>query len=120
MQEFWEKLALKPSNIHVTGSIYRQIVGIPWYVRCTYNAIRSIGDCESSMPSEYSIWLNAVTAVEWQMTERGCLVLRVHINPILFIEWCDQRKRERNLRTRDIYARWLLTQMVQKVFLSSV
>lgn len=96
-----------------TESTAKKIVGIPWYVRRHYDSIRNLTDHDSKLPMEYGVWLNAATTMEMRMIQTGCTVVRIHIDPFQFIDWCDLRKKKLNARARDSYAMWLLSTKVK-------
>lgn len=73
----------KPSSV--------QIVGIVWYKQEEYDACMEIMIDRASINQPYHLWRMKAETAEKRQRRAGLTVIRAHINPATFPEWCRAR-----------------------------
>jgi hypothetical protein len=66
-------------------------IGLPWYDRADYPAIRSLMVDPQSLAPTYDLWLMAAQNNESVAQQAGLRVVRVPIRPDAFTQWCAER-----------------------------
>jgi hypothetical protein len=66
-------------------------IGLPWYDRADYPAVRSIMADPHVLAPTYDQWLSAALNNESVAQQAGLRVVRVPIRPDSFTRWCDER-----------------------------
>jgi hypothetical protein len=72
----------------------KRTIGMPWYSRDDYPAIRGMMVDQHNLAPTYDQWLMAAENNERVAQEAGLHVVRVMIVPDEFAAWCAQRNLE--------------------------
>jgi hypothetical protein len=77
-------------NNHMTSSDDRlpPAVGVYWITEGDYPALLSIFDDGNRMPRTWKEWLRIAQEMERGLKAYGHAVMRVHIDPNTFSDWC--------------------------------
>jgi hypothetical protein len=78
----------------------RRVIGLPWYSRDDYPAVRSMMADAHVLASTYDQWRMAAENNERVAQEAGLEVMRVMIVPEEFAAWCAKRNLEPDSRAR--------------------
>jgi hypothetical protein len=65
-------------------------IGLPWYNRADYLALREIMADRHSLAPTYDLWLMAAQNNESVAQQTGLRVVRVPIRPEEFTQWCAE------------------------------
>ena len=69
------------------------IVGIGWYRRGDWDALRALFVDRHVLPATYDDWLARAEALERQLEASGKRVVRAEIRPRTFGDWCQRTGR---------------------------
>src|SRR5438132_3731186 len=64
-------------------------IGIAWYKRKDYRAIRAIMDDAHRLPVDYDTWLRQAESVVRLELALGSDIVKVTIDPGVFVAWCE-------------------------------
>lgn len=81
-------------------------VGIAWFTRDTYVAVRAIFEDADNLPVTYKDWLRKAERVRKEYQKRGALVVRAYIDLDAFPAWCRANGYQINSNGRQEYAAW--------------
>jgi hypothetical protein len=79
-------------------------MGIPWYRREEYGALRASFPDRDQMHDTFDEWLGDVTRIERTMKDRGLRTLRVLIDAKSFPKWCQENGLPLDSKSRSRYA----------------
>jgi hypothetical protein len=66
-------------------------IGIPWYQREDWDALRALFIDAAKLPATYDQWLRKAEHAEKQFKRQDSVTERVYIDPIEFSLWCVDR-----------------------------
>lgn len=78
--------------------------GIAWYQREHYSAIRRIMTDRHKLPRTFDEWRKKAERTEQDLTRDGHIVVRAHIDPETFPDWCRSRGLNIDAQSRMEYA----------------
>jgi hypothetical protein len=81
-----------------------RIIGIPWYRREDYAAVRSAMADRHVLASSYDQWLAAAQNNESVAQQAGLRVVRAVIEPEAFARWCAEKNLSLNGQARTQFA----------------
>lgn len=96
-------------NMHV------QVIGIPWYRREEYAAIRSIMADAHVLPATFDVWLAKAEQVRDGLLSQGGIAVEAHIDPERFPGWCRGRGLHVDAHARTEYANLMAFEHYQKL-----
>lgn len=79
-------------------------VGIPWYRREEFEALRASFVDGDELHDTYEQWLADAESLERQIANTGTPTTRVIIDPHRFHRWCKKHRLAPNARARSRYA----------------
>jgi hypothetical protein len=65
-------------------------VALPWYRAEHYTALKASLADGPKLPEQYETWLLSTEQVEQVVQRSGVEVVRVDIEPAVFLAWCDR------------------------------
>lgn len=81
-----------------------QTIGLAWYRREDYPAIRAIMADPHSLAASYDLWLQAAENNETVARQAGLRTVRVVIEPEPFLQWCRDKGLAPDAAARRDYA----------------
>lgn len=81
-----------------------RVVGMVWYRRKDYEAVRAIMVDSEDLPDTYDKWFYQADKTAKQLKRHGLMVERVYINPQEFPEWCKAKGMPLNASARSAFA----------------
>lgn len=69
----------------------RTPVGLLWYHRGDYQQVRRLCADARRLPESFDAWLDHAGALCRQIEAQGGLVLKIHLDPRAFRDWCAER-----------------------------
>jgi hypothetical protein len=63
-------------------------VGLPWYQEHHYDKLQTLLSDGARLHPTFAAWLDAATKTEQHLARQGHHVVRVDIDPVVFISWC--------------------------------
>jgi hypothetical protein len=86
----------------------RRIIGIAWFKRRDYPALRAIMDDAHALPADHDAWLSKAYSVVRLEMALGNSVVRVTIDPGTFLTWCEATRQPVDSRARSRYVQLIL------------
>jgi hypothetical protein len=80
------------------------VVGLPWYNRADFHALRSWFTDGDNLPKTYEEWLRTAEMREAQLRADGTQVVRALIEPVAFNSWCANQGMVADSQARSKYA----------------
>ncbi len=80
------------------------IIGMVWYYREDYDAILRIMTDSHKLPGSFDVWLAEAEQGEQNLKHDGYTVVRAHIDPETFPDWCQLRYRNIDSQARMDFA----------------
>ncbi|HJR21475.1 MAG TPA: hypothetical protein VJ822_07635 [Dongiaceae bacterium] len=81
-----------------------RVVGMVWYRREDYKAIKAIMVDSEELPDTYDKWRYQVEKTVKQLKRHGLMVERVYIDPQEFPDWCRAKGMQLNGAARSAFA----------------
>jgi len=81
-----------------------QIIGMVWYEREHYDAIRRVMADREKLPATFHEWLMKAETNEKNFRREGKIVVRAFINPETFPDWCRSRGLNIDAKARNLFA----------------
>jgi len=66
-------------------------IGIPWYRREDWDALRALFVDAAKLPATYEKWLRKAEHAEKQFKRQGAITERINLDPVEFSLWCVDR-----------------------------
>ena len=89
-------------------SRHRRIIGIAWYKRKDYPALRAIMDDAHVLPADHATWLSKANSVVLLEMALGNKIVRVTIDPGAFLAWCEATRQPVDARARSRYVHFII------------
>ena len=83
------------------------LIGMAWYYREDYDAILRIMTDSHMLPGSFEVWLAEAEQGEQQLKRDGYTVVRAHIDPETFPDWCRSRDLDIDSQARMDYANFV-------------
>lgn len=88
----------------MSSSIPVQIIGMVWYEREHYDAIRRVMTDREKLPATFHEWRMKAETEEKKFRREGKIVVRVLIDPETFPDWCRSRGLNIDAQARNLFA----------------
>lgn len=85
-------------------------VGLPWYEAETFEEVMALMKDGDRLFRTYAEWEVAAQRTEERLSGEGNLVVRAHIRPVEFAEWCRARGHDVDAQGRLAFANWTAKQ----------
>jgi hypothetical protein len=79
-------------------------IGIPWYRREDWDALRALFIDAAKLPATYDRWLRKAKHAQKQFQRQGAITERVYLDPIEFSLWCVDRDTDLDAAARMKFA----------------
>lgn len=79
-------------------------IGLPWYEACDYAQIKSVMEDGNSLAPTYGKWQADAQEIEEALRGDGYTVIRAHIRPVDFVQWCKANSHNINSQGRNAFA----------------
>jgi hypothetical protein len=96
-----------------THSLKRKTIGIAWYRRKDYPALRAILDDAQMLPADHDTWLSKAYSVALLEMALGNDIVKVMIDPAAFLAWCDATRQRVDCRARNQYVQFIIDTYIQ-------
>ncbi len=83
------------------------IIGMDWYYREDYDAILRIMTDSHKLPGSFDVWLAEAEQGEQKFKRDGYTVVRAHIDPETFPDWCQSRGLDIDSQARMDFANFI-------------
>ena len=80
------------------------VVGIPWYKRKDWHALKAIFADADALHDSYDQWRSDARDLERGLREQGHVIERVHLEPESFLQWCTLRGLRTDAKARSGFA----------------
>lgn len=95
------------------GRVRPQAVGIPWYRRETYAAVRARMVDADVLPETFEKFLYSALKIEKQIRAKGVPTIRVDLDTEEFAAFCRERGLHLNAEGRSTYASFVAAEMLK-------
>ena len=85
-----------------------RIIGIAWYKRKDYPALRAIMDDAHVLPADHETWLSKAYSIVLLEMALGNKIVRVTVDPGPFLAWCEATRQPVDARARSRYVNLII------------